>query len=121
MSQERRFPPRFSDRPAEPFASAEEAWLWYARCQIARLEGARYTADAGNVGRPCEPDDIYRAVDGLYRRNMLDRGHLGVLGRFGSRQSPPDPWAGDEETAARLWGEALDRLATVLRGKGIVQ
>lgn len=109
-----------SPQQGEPFANAEEAWLWYARCQISRLDGVRFTADAGEVPRPCDPDDIYRAVDGLYRTKVLDRGHIGVLGRFGRRLVPPDPWGGDTPAEAALWDEALDRLTTILRGKGIV-
>lgn len=116
---------KFSMRPlgeaiALPFDTAEDAWLWYSQCQIARLQGVRFTAGLGDVARPCDPDDIYRAVDGLYRRRVLGKGHLSVLGRFGLRLAPPDPWAGDSPGEASLWGEALDRLETVLRGKGIV-
>jgi hypothetical protein len=117
--------PRFVQRPlsereSSPFASAEEAWLWFSRCQLARLDGVRFSADASDVARPCDPDDIYRAVDQLYRRRVLARGHVTVLGYFGSRLMVPDPWAGDTPGEASLWGEAMDRLSTVLRAKGIV-
>lgn len=109
-----------SERASEPFASAEEAWLWFARCQLARIEGVRFTADSGDVARPCEPDDIYRAVAQLHRCGRLDSRHIAILGRFGSRLAPPDPWAGDAAGEAQLWQEALDRLASVLRAKGLV-
>lgn len=116
-----KFSPRpLSERAAEPFASAEEAWLWFSRCQMARIEGVRFTADAGEVARPCDPDDIYRAVAALCRQGRLGQAHVAVLGRFGCRLAPPDPWAGDRQGDARLWGEALDRLTTPLRAKGIV-
>lgn len=116
-----RFAPRpLSERAAQPFDSAEEAWLWFARCQMARIEGVRFTADSGDVARPCDPDDIYRAVDRLVRRRQLGADHVAVLGRFGCRLSPPDPWAGDAMGEAALWGEALDRLGEELRQKGIV-
>lgn len=104
----------------EPFATAEEAWFWYARCQIARDDGVRFRAGLGEVTRPCEPDDIVREVQRLYRGRVLRRDHLGVLGRFGRRLSPPDPHGGDSRGAASLWDEALDRLTTPLRHKGIV-
>jgi hypothetical protein len=104
---------------ARPFDTAQEAWFWYAQCQIARNDGVRFRAGRGEI-RPCEPDDIYRAVNGLVRRRVLDSGHVTVLGRFGRRLSPPDPMAGDTPGEAALWDEALDRLTTVLRGKGIV-
>lgn len=115
------FAPRpLSERPVQPFGSAEEAWLWFARCQLARIEGVRFVADAGDVGRPCDPDDIYRAVDRLVRGNRLTPAHVGVLGRFGCRLAPPDPWAGDSDGDARLWAEALQWLEAELRGRGIV-
>jgi len=105
---------------AVPFDTAEEAWLWYSSCQIARNEGVRVRADLGQVRRPCDPDDVYRAVIALYRRRRLADRHLAVLGRFGIRLAAPDPWAGDAPGEAALWAEALDRLATILKGKGIV-
>lgn len=107
-------------RPAEPFATSEDAWLWYSQCQMARDHGVRFTAGLGDVERPCEPDDIVREVQRLYRRRVLRRAHLTVLGRFGLRQAPPDPWGGDTPGEACLWSEALDRLATPLKQKGIL-
>ena len=120
MSVMKFIPRPLSDRDSRPFDNAEDAWLWFSRCQLARIEGVRYSADAGDVARPCDPDDIYRAVACLVRRNMLAQAHVLVLGRFGSRLSPPDPWAGDTPGEASLWGEAMDRLTTILRTKGIV-
>ena len=109
-----------SERETQPFLSAEEAWLWFSRCQLARIEGVRFTADCGDVGRPCDPDDIYRAVDALLRRRQIDSRHVAVLGRFGCRLTAPDPWIGDGAGEVVLWGEAMDRLDVLLRGKGIV-
>lgn len=116
-----RFTPRpLSERAAEPFATAEEAWLWFSRCQLARIEGVRFTADSGEVARPCDPDDIFRVVEALRRQGVLMAGHIQVLGRFGCRLAPPDPWAGDTRSEAELWGQALERMAWPLRRKGIV-
>jgi hypothetical protein len=109
-----------ADSEAEPFANAEEAWFWYAQCQMARNDGARFTAGLGAVSRPCEPDDIMREVSRLYRSRRLRRSHLGVLNRFGQRMAPPDPNQLDSRTDAGLWDEALDRLTTPLKQKGIV-
>lgn len=120
MGRERYIPRSVDAALGEPFTTAEEAWLWFSRCQIARIEGVRPAGGMGEAVRPCDPDDIYRAVMALARRRVLARGHLTVLGRFGIRLKPPDPWAGDTPGEASLWAEALDRLATVLRGKGIV-
>jgi hypothetical protein len=43
-----------------------------------------------------------------------------VLDRHGRRLSPPDARVPEEERDAALWAEALDRLTTPLRRKGIV-
>jgi hypothetical protein len=107
-------------RTGEPFRSAEEAWFWYTQCQLARIDGARSVASAGAASRPCDPDDIYRAVDALYRRRRIDRNHIGILGRYGLRLCPPNPDSGNGPGEFALWQEALDRLGTVLRQKGIV-
>lgn len=110
----------FSEAAPVPFDSAEDAWLWFSQCQIARLDGVRFTAGLGTFARPCDPDDIYRIVNTLYRRRVLGAGHLTVLGRFGLRQVPPGPGSGDTPGECTLWDEALDRLGTALRHKGIV-
>lgn len=101
------------------FASAEEAWFWFVRCQQVRRDGARFS-DSGGPQRPCDPDDIYVAAATLHRRGILSRPHMSVLGTFGLRGHPPDARCRDEQSSARLWDEALDRLNTILRTKGIV-
>ncbi|MBI5164406.1 MAG: hypothetical protein HY985_10950 [Magnetospirillum sp.] len=121
MRHTRYIPKPLSLRASEPFPSAEEAWLWFSQCQLARVDGVRFVADSGAIARPCEPDDIYRAVDRLYRQRRLQRAHLAVLGHFGKRLSPPDRRpGGDGLGQATLWDEALDRLSGALRAKGIV-
>jgi hypothetical protein len=115
-----RYAPRSSAvAPVNAFRSAEEAWFWFVRCQQVRREGAQLSG-GGAFSRPCDPDDVYRAIIGLQRRGILDNRHLAVLGGFGLAGRPPDGRCTDEATAARLWTEALDRLATILQGKGIV-
>lgn len=120
MARERYAGCILNDHEAEMFTTTEEAWLWFVRCQAARDEGARFGAGRGDIARPCEPDDIAREVGRLYRGRILRPDHLRVLDRFGRRLAPPDPWAGDSPAEARLWEEALDRLTTPLRRKGIV-
>jgi hypothetical protein len=88
-------------RETECFATSEEAWFWYVQCQIARDDGVR------EVGR-------------LHRSRVLRPAHLDVLGRFGRRLTPPNPHGDDTPVEAGLWEEALDRLTTPLRRKGIV-
>jgi hypothetical protein len=51
----------------------------------------------------------------------LDNEHIKVLASYGAGLSPPDPRLREQERAHRLWDEALDRLTTVLRRKGIVE
>ncbi len=121
MPRPRYIPRSFYDTPTEPFNDAEQAWFWFIRCQKAREEGARFEALPGSSARPCDPDDLYRAVTDLSRRRRINDEHLRILESFGLSERPPDPRCRDEERPARLWNEALDRLATVLRLKGIIE
>ncbi|MDO8606941.1 MAG: hypothetical protein Q7R40_10425 [Phaeospirillum sp.] len=120
MGRSRAVSQRLCLRDTESFTTAEEAWFWYARCQIARDDGVRFTAGLGAVARPCEPDDIAREVQRLYRARVLLSCHLGVLVRFGRRLAPPDIHDDGTAAEAMLWEESLDRLTTPLRQKGIV-
>ena len=104
----------------EPFRDAAEAWFWCALGLIARRDGARLQAGLARVPRPCEPLDVLKSVDRLYRTRMLDREHLAVLCDFGERAYAPDGSWPREARAARLWAEALARIEPVLRRKGIV-
>lgn len=103
-----------------PFDSAEEAWFWSVQAQDAKAAGARVVAGRGLVARPCEPGDVLRAVDRLYRRRQLLRDHLLVLVHYGRRLMAPDPARYREQRAHTLWREAFARLAPVLREKGII-
>ena len=104
----------------QPFATAEEAWMWTMAALRARRDGARYTANRGLVGRPCEPDDVVRCLDALYRRRRIDLVHARILRIWGERQVPPNPAYATERCDFRLWTEALERLEFPLRAKGIV-
>ena len=104
-----------------PFASTEEAWFWFVQAQEARSSGARIVAGRGTVPRPCEPLDMMREVDRLYRQRKLIRDHLHVLVHYGRRLMAPDPERRLESRASSLWREALAFLDPVLRQKGIVQ
>jgi hypothetical protein len=103
--------PMHSQRRTEPFRSAEEAWFWTMAALIARRDGARYTANNGRMARPCEPDDVVKCLDTLYRR---------IMRIWGERQTAPNPTYAGERSDWRLWREALDRLEWPLRVKGIV-
>ncbi len=110
-----------SEVPVNSFGSAEGAWFWFVRCQQVRREGAQLSGGSGGFSRPCDPDDIYCAIVGLQRRGVISGAHLTVLGSFGLLGRAPDARCAEETVAARQWVEALDRLATVLRAKGIVE
>lgn len=114
-------PPRpASPLRCEPFRSAEEAWFWTMAALVARRDGARYSAGKGRVSRPCEPDDVVKCLDTLYRRRRIDLAHARVLRVWGERQVAPNPGRRSERCDARLWREALDRLEWPLRVKAIV-
>ncbi len=109
-----------SERGAAAFATAAEAWFWGMQCFAARTEGARFRADQSLLARPCEPDDLLVSVERLVRLGRLRAAHVRTLFGFGRRLSPPDPRCREEARAAQLWEEALDRLTTPWRQKGII-
>jgi len=120
VKRKRRVPRPMSAAVQQPFRTAEEAWFWYVRAQRARRDGQRFDGP-GDVARPCSADDIYLAAVKLVRGGTLRLWHLRTLLAFGFQDRPPDPRVAAEERDARLWDEALDRLTTVLRRKGIVE
>jgi hypothetical protein len=114
------FPAGDPARRVEPFRNAEEAWFWTMAALKARRDGARYTANQGRVSRPCEPDDVVKCLDALYRRRRIDLVHARILRIWGERQVAPNPAYAEERCDWRLWREALGRLEWPLRIKGIV-
>ncbi len=104
----------------QPFRSAEDAWLWTMAAMIARREGARYTANKGLISRPCDPDDVVKCLDGLYRQKRIGLAHARVLRIWGERQMAPSVAVAVERNDYALWVEALERLEWPLRIKGIV-
>lgn len=120
-SCERYTPKKQTINDVFPFESAEEAWFWFIAAQEARTDGARFTAGLGMLPRPCEPVDILKVVDRLYRHRRLLRDHLLVLRHYGRRRLPPDDRRVKELRAHTLWHEALERIGEVLERKGIVR
>lgn len=120
MTQQRLFPKPLRDGEVTLFASAGQAWFWFVRCQAARIEGARVVADAGDVTRPCDPDDIYNAVMRLWRGGEIGQAHLQVLEYYGAVERVPDPRVIEEQRKAVLWDEALAALGNVLIRRNIV-
>jgi hypothetical protein len=113
-------PPTRANPYTQPFEDAEHAWLWTMSALIARREGARYTANKGTIARPCDPDDVVKCLDALYRQGRINLVHARVLRIWGERQMPPGPTVPAERQDSRIWDEALERLAWPLRVKGIV-
>jgi hypothetical protein len=120
-AQKTHYSPRFASiSQAEPFHSAEEAWFWTMAALMARRDGARIVAGKGDKQRPCEPDDVVKCLDRLYRHRRIDLTHARILRSWGERGAAPDPRYPSEKHDWRLWREALDRLEWPLRVKGIV-
>lgn len=121
MARLRLIPKPLSVKNVIPFKDAAEAWFWYVRAERLRREGARFSDTDSPDTRPCLPDDIYCAVMRLRARQLIGAQHLKVLAEFGWRESPPDSRVCGEEKSVILWDDALDRLTTELKGKGIVR
>lgn len=105
---------------AVPFTTAEEAWFWTMAALIARHEGARLSAGRGEVLRPCEPDDVVKCLDRLYRQRRIELAHARILRIWGERGTAPSARVICERGDLRLWSEAMERLDFPLRAKGIV-
>lgn len=104
----------------QPFHSVEEAWFWTMSALTARRDGARIVSGAGLVTRPCEPDDVIKCLDRLYRQRRIDLQHARIMRIWGERRVAPDPHQPREAGDWRLWREAMSRLDWPLRVKGIV-
>lgn len=105
----------------KPFESAQELWFWFITAQQARNDGARYVSGMGKIARPCEPVDIIKILDTLYRKRRLLRDHLLVLRYYGRRHLAPDPNRVKERRAHALWVEAFERLEPILEKKGLIE
>lgn len=120
MPRDSYLPRPLADLPTTPFDSVEDAWFWFMQANEARQAGAKIVAGMSATPRPCEPLDMLRVIDRLYRNRRLMLDHLRVLAHYGRRLMAPDPLRSGEARASRLWREALSRMEPVLRGKGIV-
>lgn len=103
-----------------PFNSAEEAWFWTMRAIKARQGDLGPQNGAGSVARPCDPDDIMRTLDAIYRRRGIDLSHARVLRAYGAKGQRPDPTDPRQFPAFQLWREAMEKLDAPLRRKGII-
>jgi len=105
--------------PAEPFRSAEEAWYWTMGALAARRDGTR--SSGPRTERPCDPDDVLKCLDQLYRTRRIDLLHARILRIWGERRCAPNPAYARERCDWRIWHEAMERLEWKLRMKGIVR
>ena len=103
------------------FDSAEEVWFWFIAAYQARLDGAQIRAGMAEIPRPCEPLDIIRLVDRLYRQRMLLLEHMRVLLHYGRKRYVPDGRRQHEAKAEMLWQQAMHVLDFNFRSKGIVE
>jgi len=110
--------PEGASRGARPFASAEDAWHWTMAALMARRDGTRPVLAAARVARPCQPDEVVRCLDRLYRQRRIDLTHVRTLRRWGERQRAPDPVRHSRDH--RTWREAINRLSWLLQQRGIV-
>ena len=110
------------EKPIEKFATAEEAWFWFIRCERAREEGAR-RAPKGNAITvpPCEPADIIRTLQRMYDTDILLPTHAYILGFYGEQERPPDPNIHEEVLDWVLWIDAFDYIEAAFREKGFIE
>ena len=91
------------------FASAEAAWF----CAVQALQ-------PGRVGIAESTGDVVKCLDTLYRHRRIDILHARILRIWGVRGVAPNPNRARERSDWLVWREAMDRLDTALRARGIV-
>lgn len=104
-----------------PFRSAEEAWLWTMSILVARRDGVDVAWRPDGPARPCDPDDVVRCLDRLYRDTSISLLHARILRLWGERQVAPRSDRPAQRADWRLWHQALGRMEWVLRASGVVR
>lgn len=104
-----------------PFSSGEEAWFWTMAALTARRDGASAAWRPDSRPRPCEPDDVIKCLDTLYRRGGIALLHARILRLWGERQTAPQGDLPGHASDVRLWQQAMGQLEWALRGRGIVR
>ncbi len=112
---------KHDDTASSPFRSGEEAWFWTMAALMARRDGASAAWRPDGPSRPCDPDDVVRCLDTLYRQRSIDLLHARILRIWGERQRPPCAEHRGQRSDWRLWQQALGQLEWALRGRGIVR
>lgn len=114
-------PSSYQDEQTILFCHEEELWFWFMGANQARLDGATGTRTKSGPVRPCEPVDVLRILDRLYRARLLTMDHFRILRHYGERQIAPDRWKPREARAAVLWREAMQILREQFLTKGLIE
>ena len=104
-----------------PFRSAGEAWLWTMAALLARRDGAGVSWRPDGPPRPCDPDDVVRALNALHRQRSIELLHVRILRIWGERQTAPPNRRLQHRSDWRLWQQAMGQLEWALRARGIVR
>ena len=104
-------------RGARPFASVEAAWFWTMAALVARRDGKNHDRTPEKGARPCEPDDVVKCLDRLYRQRRIDLAHIRVLRIWGERQTVP---TAKHRGDLRLWREVIHRLRWPLQQRDLI-
>ncbi len=113
---------RVHDAPSiTPFRTGQEAWLWTMAILMARRDGAGQSWRPEGPPRPCDPEDVVRCLDTLYREGVLDLVHARILRIWGERQTAPRSDRLQQRGDWRLWNQALGHMEWVLRACGVVR
>ncbi len=104
-----------------PFRSAEEAWLWTMAALMARRDGAGANWRPDGPARPCDPDDVVKCLDTLYRQRRVELVHARILRIWGERQSTPSADKPYQKSDWRIWQQAMGELEWALRTRSIVR
>ena len=99
-----------------PFPSAEAAWFWTS----AMLECRRDARIPPPPPAPCEPEQILRHIDSLYRSRRIVLLHAHVLRIYGRRGRAPSAIYPRERCDHILWTEAMRGLDAKLRRAGLI-
>jgi len=104
-----------------PFRGAEEAWFWTMSALMARRDGAGIGWRPDGPHRPCDPDDVVKCLDALYRERRIELLHARILRIWGERQSAPRADRPLQRSDVRIWQQAMGELEWTLRARGIVR
>lgn len=104
--------------PPRPFPSVEAELRWSIE-ELSRRQGGRSFV-VREHNRPCEPDDITRALDRLWNEGKVSRAQIECLGRYIEKGRAPNEAVRGELMDFALWRHAIAQLGIVLRAQGIV-